>query len=560
MSRDNIPEVSETSETRESEEQKDNFLYGQDYLSESNGEEDMKEEDLENDGVIEIGKEKDSVVEKDKVIVQVNIDDLLVEKYSDRDDIKERLIKKWGPEHKLKLNFRAGERVSLQKIKTSVVYCSKRAQLNCRFYLEFKTNPKCEDYKLVEYWNEHNHDLLEYDISASLTEEMLNEIRSLKNSVKSVTELTKFINEKFNRNFHRQTIYHQVKKLQEEELGKISADAKTFIQMLDDDAKNRNCFYKPRYQETQLAGCCYMSSRMRELLYKFSDVIIIDASHGTNRFNLPYLDIVCVNNFGQTSLCFFSLQPNQKYDSFEWSLLQFRSQLTKKPLVIFSDDEQSLRDGNLFIDLTNILAIKAVFPTAINFICSWHVQQNLKKRFTYLNRGHDQTKSDLYKKIINLPYSDYLEEFNISFNEIKRSKFISKELKQYLEDKVKEKDFWVKACMKTKFCCGMCTTSRIEGKHKVLKQFLNTGKRLTELFSTVKELESMEISNLKNEVQRSTKLERARQAKFDIIKHFQQIYTPYVIERLKDNLLESTNYKVVQCSNIFWYFTLYKYF
>ena len=36
---------------------------------------------------------------------------------------------------------------------------------------------------------------------------------------------------------------------------------------------------------------------------------------------------------------------DQKYDSFEWSLLNFQKQLKKTPEVIFSDDEEALRKG-----------------------------------------------------------------------------------------------------------------------------------------------------------------------------------------------------------------------
>jgi len=90
-----------------------------------------------------------------------------------------------------------------------------------------------------------------------------------------------------------------------------------------------------------------MSKRMKLLLDHFSDVIIIDASHGTNRFNLPFLDIVVINNYGQTCLSYFSLLSNHQFSSFQWSLQKFKSQLKKMPKVIFSDDEEALRKGKL---------------------------------------------------------------------------------------------------------------------------------------------------------------------------------------------------------------------
>jgi len=185
----------------------------------------------------------------------------------------------------------------------------------------------------------------EYESNKSINELILNKIKELMPLAKSNGELTKSINKTFGKNFHQQTIYYQVNKIKDEELGKMTEDAEVFIQMLEVDAKDYDGFYSPKIIENTLEGCCYMSKRMKKLLEYFSGVIIIDASHKTNRFNMPFLDIALVNNYGQTCWCFFSLLPNQKYDSFEWSLQQFKTQLKYSPKVIFSDDEEALRKG-----------------------------------------------------------------------------------------------------------------------------------------------------------------------------------------------------------------------
>ena len=85
---------------------------------------------------------------------------------------------------------------------------------------------------------------------------------------------------------------------------------------------------------------------------------------------------------------------------------------------------------------------------------------------------------------------------------------LNNDLKKYLKEKAKEKESWVKGFMKKKFCCGMCNSSRIESKHRILKQYLNSGKRLSELFQVVKELEKMEISRMENEIERFRKKEK----------------------------------------------------
>lgn len=78
-----------------------------------------------------------------------------------------------------------------------------------------------------------------------------------------------------------------------------------------------------------------MSKRMKTMLEFFTDVLIIDGSHKTNRFGLPFLDIVLVNNYGQTSTCFVALVEDQTYESFLWAINHFKSQLKTMPKVFF---------------------------------------------------------------------------------------------------------------------------------------------------------------------------------------------------------------------------------
>ena len=128
---------------------------------------------------------------------------------------------------------------------------------------------------------------------------------------------------------------------------------------------------------------------MKNIVNTFSDVIIIDTTHKSNRFNMPLFDIIVINNFGQTTTCFFALLDDQKFDSFCWALNQFRSQLTQFPNIIFSDEEEALVKGIFIIFFLYKFekAIEKVFLRSKNYLCSWHVQQNFKKKFAYLNRS-----------------------------------------------------------------------------------------------------------------------------------------------------------------------------
>lgn len=192
-------------------------------------------------------------------------------------------------------------------------------------------------------------------------------------------------------------------------------------------------------------------------------------------------------------------------------------------------------------------------------MCAWHIQQNFKKKFTFLNRTKKgdkikdkENKASLYRSIINLAFSNYPEDFEEEFNAIAKSVYLDNSLKEYLREKYKKAESWAKCYMKKNFCCGTCTSSRIESKHKIFKKFLNSAKRLTELFRVIKNLEETEIGKFKEEIEKMSKEESQNIEKYDLIKSLKQKYSSYCMKILKKNLLESLNYKITKKKDNFW--------
>ena len=212
-------------------------------LSENDEDEEQKEEEEEQ-------KEEEEKEEEEKNSIQnqegkdisevVNIEELMNQTYKDRNEVKEKVIKLCGTNNKMRLNFRTEERTLIKdNIKISTVLCSKKDMFKCEFYLEFKTNPKTSHYELHSFFNIHNHSLLKYDTSQAFTEEMLELIKNQRREVKSTASLTKLINEKFNKNFHNQTIFNMLQQIKNQEFGKMSSDAENYVKMFEEDAKKR---------------------------------------------------------------------------------------------------------------------------------------------------------------------------------------------------------------------------------------------------------------------------------------------------------------------------------
>ena len=74
--------------------------------------------------------------------------------------------------------------------------------------------------------------------------------------------------------------------------------------------------------------------------------------------------------------------------------------------------------------------------------------------------------------------------------------------------------------MKTNFCCGICTTSRIEAKHRIYKAYPNGNKnsRFCEIFLTFQKLEKQEATKFEDEIIRLSKSTKTQLTKNDFIK------------------------------------------
>ena len=318
------------------------------------------------------------------------------------------------------------------------------------------------------------------------------------------------------------------------------------VQLLEKDRSERGiAFSKELDSNGNLTHFYFMTNRMKTLANKFIDVLIIDASHKTNRFEMPLLDIVTVDNLGKTCTVFIALLKSQKYEEFKWALESFKSNLSNSPKVIFTDEEEALRKGGFVLFFSyNFLGVKEVFKNSTNYLCEWHVEQNLKKKTIYLNKGKSKERMELYQLITKLPYSEYENIYSENYKTILNSDEVSETFKYYLTNKHSERELWVKCFIKSKFCCGMVTSSRIESKHNIYKKYLNGNSRLCEIYSVFQELEQLEIKNYNDEIGKFTIKQNKDLEKYKLISESKLYYGNYIIEKLKNYILRSLKYNV----------------
>lgn len=120
---------------------------------------------------------------------------------------------------------------------------------------------------------------------------------------------------------------------------------------------------------------------------------------------------------------------------------------------------------------------------------------------------------------------------------------ISKETKDYFKKKLGYKETWAKCVTKNNFTAGVSTTSRVESLHNVLRDYLNSNSRLSEIFQAFKNIEETHFQEFNEEFERHKK-NLKNQGKLKLIEELENTYTPYVIKKVEIKVSKSIGYKV----------------
>jgi len=87
--------------------------------------------------------------------------------------------------------------------------------------------------------------------------------------------------------------------------------------------------------------CIFMSKTMLIYAQHFLDIVIVDSTYKRNRFNLPLINVIGINNFGKFGL--LSEETSRAYTRLFSQLKQGWE--NKKPMNFITDDCQAMKQG-----------------------------------------------------------------------------------------------------------------------------------------------------------------------------------------------------------------------
>lgn len=168
--------------------------------------------------------------------------------------------------------------------------------------------------------------------------------------------------------------------------------------------------------------------------------------------------------------------------------------------------------------------------------CAWHIQRNLIKKLSHLSKADKA----LYNKVISLPFISRKSKFEDLVKEIKKSKLITSNEKEYLEGLLIRKEKWAKSVLKDSFGGGVNTTSRVEGLHGILRKYLTSKSSLQNVFYAFREIEDIQIDKFENEYISIKDRAKAQNIKF--IQELKAKYPEYVVCKIIGKYFKALNY------------------
>ena len=222
----------------------------------------------------------------------------------------------------------------------------------------------------------------------------------------------------------------------------------------------------------ELTGLFWMTSQQcNDLWPRFHDVIILDTTSKTNRYEMALGLFVAVDNNFKTRIVAQALTKYENQADFDWVFqctLQASNNLP--PKVIFTDSDPAL-----------IAAVQVTYPETRHLLCIYHLLENVKKKSKSKLRG-DAAK-DFIEDFYAMRNSYNQEQFDSKFQEM-LSKYGP--CRSYLENRLyPSRTYWARYSITKVFTAGIESTQRVESINGVIKKMVDRGTLLKELIEAI---------------------------------------------------------------------------
>ncbi|XP_057770842.1 protein FAR1-RELATED SEQUENCE 5-like [Salvia miltiorrhiza] len=343
------------------------------------------------------------------------------------------------------------------------VYKKHSSRCNCQALLRI-ARVEGGPWKVTTFIKDHNHELFPKDqaylLSSSrhISHTKKSMLEALHSAGIPISRACRFMENEAggpeNTGFIRRDVYHHMDNVRRK--SKMADGVSiAFMQYFVDKSNKEPFFYwnMQKDDEGRLMNFFYRDSRSALDYEYFGDVLFVDTTYKTNKYDLICAPFVGINHHLKNCMFGMAFLLDETTETFEWLFLTFlESMNAKEPEVVFSDQCQALMNG-----------IDGQFKAASHRLCQWHINQNAPSHFGSLNGNNDFKRA--WHHCMNWCESE--EEFESLWKKMIEDYGLAEHM--WFGSMYKLRKRWALVFINSRFSAGLHATSRSEVTNKVLK-------------------------------------------------------------------------------------------
>jgi hypothetical protein len=168
-------------------------------------------------------------------------------------------------------------------------------------------------------------------------------------------------------------MYNYCYKYKQETIVDGDGDAETVISHMKARYEwDADFFFKYLADEQGHLNGLFWSDAQSRLDYEaFGDVLVFDSTYQTNRYNLPFVPFVGLNQHRSTVIFGCGIISRETTQAYGWLLKTFLTAMAQKhPISVITDGDLAMQS-----------AIISIFPRSNHRLCTWHVEWNIIQHF-----------------------------------------------------------------------------------------------------------------------------------------------------------------------------------
>ncbi|XP_073057317.1 protein FAR1-RELATED SEQUENCE 5-like [Primulina eburnea] len=348
------------------------------------------------------------------------------------------------------------------------VYLKPTSRSKCKAKLRI-TRQRGGEWTVGRFVTEHNHEMLAVDqrhllrSSRNISYAQKSILESMVNSGITVSNAVSYMENEAqgpqNLSFIRKDAYDYLGRMKKQTKVK-NGDVSTLLHhFINKSNKESNFYWNVQLDDDNIVMNFFLRDSRCQADYEFfGDILSVDTTYRTNRYNLICAPFVGINPHRQIVMFGLAFMSDETESSFEWLFKTFLDSMNgKQPETIFTDQFQAMMN-----------AIETIFPHSQHRLCQWHINQNAPSHLGSLNG--DSSFKILWNKCMThceseeefeSTWSIMIDEYNLSGH-------------KWLNGMYTLRYKWATAFSNHKFSAGLLATSRSEVTNVVLKRSGNS--------------------------------------------------------------------------------------